>query len=149
MVKNIPREKVENDLYLFLRTIYHYERNMAAMFGLDYQEIYLLQSLRRNSPQRLTDISLFLDIPMFTASRLVERLAQKKLVCKEKGITDRRSISVSLLPEGEQVVRSVEKESYDRIMQNSEHLSDEDLAAMFQMGEKVYEILGIPKNRVD
>jgi DNA-binding MarR family transcriptional regulator len=149
MVKNIPREKVENDLYLFLRTIYHYERNMAAMFGLDYQEIYLLQSLRRNSPQRLTDISLVLDIPMFTASRLVERLAQKKLVSKEKGIADRRSISVSLLPEGEQVVRSVEKESYDRITQNTNHLTDEDLAAMFHMAEKVYEILGIPKNRVE
>jgi DNA-binding MarR family transcriptional regulator len=149
MVKNIPREKVDNDLYLFLRTIYHYERNIATKFGLDYQEIYLLQSLRRNSPQRLTDISLVLDIPMFTASRLVERLAQKKLVSKEKGTVDRRSISVSLLPEGEQVVQSVEKDSYDRIMQNSDHLTDEDVASMFHMAEKVYEILGIPKNRVE
>ena len=125
MVKNLPREKVENDLYLFLRTIYHYERNIAAMFGLDYQEIYLLQSLRRASPQRLTDISLVLDIPMFTASRLVERLAQKKLIRKEKGAADRRSISVSLLPEGEKTVRAIEKESYERIVQNSDHLSDE------------------------
>jgi len=149
MVKNLPREKVENDLYLFLRTIYHYERNIAAMFGLDYQEIYLLQSLRRASPQRLTDISLVLDIPMFTASRLVERLAQKKLIRKEKGAADRRSISVSLLTEGEKMVRAIEKESYERIMQNSDHLSDEDLASLFRMTEKIYELLGIPKSRIE
>ena len=149
MVKNLPREKVENDLYLFLRTIYHYERNIAAMFGLDYQEIYLLQSLRRSSPQRLTDISLVLDIPMFTASRLVERLAQKKLIRKEKGAADRRSISVSLLTEGEKMVQAIEKESYERIVQNSDHLSDEDLASLFRMTEKIYEILGIPKSKVE
>lgn len=149
MVKNLPREKVENDLYLFLRTIYHYERNIAAMFGLDYQEIYLLQSLRRSSPQRLTDISLVLDIPMFTASRLVERLTQKKLIRKEKGAADRRSISVSLLTEGEKMVQAIEKESYERIVQNSDHLSDEDLASLFRMTEKIYEILGIPKSKVE
>jgi DNA-binding MarR family transcriptional regulator len=112
MDKKISREKVNNDMYLFLRTIYHYERNIAAQFGLDYQEIYLLQSLRRRSPQRLTEIAATLDIPMFTASRLVARLVQMEMVSKRKGVSDRRSISVELLAQGEKVVCEVEENAH-------------------------------------
>ncbi len=148
MAKNISHEKVNNDLYLFLRTIYHYERNMAIRFGLNYEQVYLLQNLRRVSPQRLTEIASTLDIPMFSASRLVERLAEMKLISKEQGVEDRRSISIKLLPEGEQLVRSIEDDSYDRIMENSAEMSDAELEGMFQMGEKVYAVLGIPGNKV-
>ncbi|MHC1684852.1 MAG: MarR family winged helix-turn-helix transcriptional regulator [Clostridiaceae bacterium] len=148
MTTKISREKVDNDLYTFLRTIYHYERNIAAQFGLDYQEIYLLQSLRRTSPQRLTEIAAVLDIPMFSASRLVERLAQKHLVSKEKGTSDRRSISVLLLPEGEKVVLAVENESYARIVQNSQEMSAEEIDSLFHMAESVHKILGIPQSRI-
>jgi DNA-binding MarR family transcriptional regulator len=148
MSKNISHEKVNNDLYLFLRTIYHYERNMANRFGLNYEQVYLLQNLRRVSPQRLTEIAATLDIPMFSASRLVERLVQMKLVSKEKGVEDHRSISVKLLPAGEQLVRKIEDDSYDRIMENATEMSDAELEGMFQVGEKVYAVLGIPRNKV-
>ena len=100
MTVKISREKVDNDLYLILRTIYHYERSISTRFGLDYEEIYLLQSLRRTSPQRLTEIATMLNIPMFSASRLVGRLAKNSLVSKEKGTKDKRSLSVRLLPAG-------------------------------------------------
>jgi DNA-binding MarR family transcriptional regulator len=148
MDKKISREKVNNDMYLFLRTIYHYERNIAAQFGLDYQEIYLLQSLRRRSPQRLTEIAATLDIPMFTASRLVARLVQMEMVSKRKGVSDRRSISVELLAQGEKVVCEVEEKSYTLIMQNSAQMSDSDFESLLRMVEKIYEILGIPENKV-
>jgi DNA-binding MarR family transcriptional regulator len=148
MDKKISREKVNNDMYLFLRTIYHYERNIAAQFGLDYQEIYLLQSLRRRSPQRLTEIAATLDIPMFTASRLVARLVQMEMVSKRKGVSDRRSISVELLAQGEKVVCEVEEKSYTLIMQNSAQMSDSDFESLLRMVEKIHEILGIPENKV-
>jgi DNA-binding MarR family transcriptional regulator len=148
MNKKISREKVDNDLYLFLRTIYHYERNIAAQFGLDYQEIYLLQSLRRSSPQRLTEIAKTLEVPMFTASRLVGRLVANHLITKEKGLQDRRSISITLLPKGEEVVHAVESESYKRILQNTAAMSNEEVEALFRTAEKMYEVLGIPANRV-
>ena len=146
MDKKPSQQKVVDDIYLFLRTIYHYERNIAARFGLDYQEIYLLQNLRRVSPQRLTEIARVLDIPMFSASRLVERLVQKKLITKEKGVEDRRSISVSLLPEGEKVVGLVEQDSYERIMDSAKEMSKEDFASLLQMSERLHQVLGVSKS---
>jgi DNA-binding MarR family transcriptional regulator len=149
MAKNISREKVEDDLYLFLRTIYHYERNIAVQFDLDYQEIYLLESLRRESPQRLTEIARRLDIPMFSASRLVARLAQMELVSKDKSSGDRRSISVQLLSKGKQTIRAIDSDSYSRILNNSTDWSQTDFDSLFRMAEKLYEVLGIPRSKLE
>jgi Transcriptional regulators len=148
MAKEITREKVEEDLYLFLRTIYHYERNIAVQFDLNYQEIYLLQSLRRESPQRLTEIARTLDIPMFSASRLVARLAQLKLVSKNKSSTDRRSISVELLPKGKETIRAIDEDSYQLITKNAQEWSQADFDSLFRMAEKLYEVLGIPRSKL-
>ena len=148
MNKLISKEKVVNDLYLFLRTMYHFERNIAAQFGLDYQEIYLLQNLRRTSPQRLTEIAKTLEIPMFTASRLVGRLVQEKFITKEKGSLDRRSISITLLPRGEEVVGAVESQCYTSILHNTAEMSNEDVDSLLRMAEKMYEVLGVPLDRI-
>lgn len=149
MTREFSRKKVDDDLYKILRTMYHFERSIDERFGLDYQEIYLLQSLRRNSPQRLTDIARRLAIPMFTASRLVERLVQKKLVSREKGTVDRRSISVTLLPEGEKIVQAIEEDNFKRIEKNTRLLTDEEVDSLFIMAESMPQILGIPKEVLD
>jgi len=148
MEPDVSQEKVIDDLYLFLRTVYHYERNIARRFDLNYQEIYLLQSLRRSSPQRLTEIARVLDIPMFAASRLVGRLLKNHLVAKEKGAHDRRSISVSLLPEGEKIVQTIETDSYAQILKGTSEMSKDEFSGLLRMVEKLYRILGLPADLV-
>jgi DNA-binding MarR family transcriptional regulator len=148
MGQPIAREKVDDDLFMFLRTIYHYERNIAAQFGLNYQEIYLLQTLRRKSPQCLTDIAKVLDIPMFSASRLVERLVKQKLLTKEKDSRDRRSIQLTLLPEGEKIVERIAEDSYTRITQNLQNLDEKNVDSLFHTAEILYQVLGIPLEQV-
>lgn len=148
MGQPIARQKVDDDLFMFLRTIYHYERNIAAQFGLNYQEIYLLQTLRRKSPQCLTDIAKVLDIPMFSASRLVERLVKQKLLTKEKDSRDRRSIQLTLLPEGEKIVERIAEDSYTRITQNLQNLDEKNVDSLFRTTEILYRVLGIPLEQV-
>jgi DNA-binding MarR family transcriptional regulator len=144
----IAREKVDDDLFLFLRTIYHYERNIAAQFGLNFQEIYLLQTLRRKSPQCLTDIANVLDIPMFSASRLVGRLIKQGLLAKEKDPKDRRSILLTLLPEGEKIVQRIMDDSYTRIMQNIQNIDEEKVDSLFRTTQILYQVLGISLERL-
>ena len=45
------------------------------------------------------------------------------------------------------MVRAIEKESYERIVQNSDHLSDEDLASLFRMTEKIIRAFGYPQKQ--
>ena len=65
-MKTIPQKKLNEDLFTVLKTIFHYERIFTEQFGLKFEEIYILQHLRRTAVVRVTDISKELQLPMFT-----------------------------------------------------------------------------------
>lgn len=142
-MSKIPRERIDDDLSLVLRAIYHFERNLTEQFGLDYQEIYALQYLRRCPSLRLTEIARELNVPMFKASRLVDRLAGQSLVEKLKGDKDRRSLSVSLLPAGEKVVVEIEASSYQRISENTRNMTDNEVLQLMHLAEQLHQYLGV------
>jgi DNA-binding MarR family transcriptional regulator len=96
----------------------------------------------------LTDIAKVLDIPMFSASRLVERLVKQKLLTKEKDSRDRRSIQLTLLPEGEKIVERIAEDSYTRITQNLQNLDEKNVDSLFRTTEILYQVLGIPLEQV-
>jgi DNA-binding MarR family transcriptional regulator len=140
---NLPRSKVDEDLYLVMRTVFHYERGLEDRFDLGYEEIYVLQYLRRHPQVHLNDVSREMELPMFKCSRLISRLVEKKLVTKSQDATDRRGIQIVLLPEGEKIVKNIEEFSYNRINENSQGLDDEETTRLLQMIENIDRWLGV------
>lgn len=140
---NLSREKVDEDLYLVMRTVFHYERGLENQFGLGYEEIYVLQFLRRNPRVHLFEISEELNLPMFKCSRLVSRLVEKKLVSKSQDKEDRRGIQIVLLPDGEKIVQSIEDFSFDRVNKNLRSMGTEDTSRLFTTIENLPVWLGI------
>jgi DNA-binding MarR family transcriptional regulator len=134
---------VDEDLYRVLRTVFHYERSLEHQFGLGYEEIYVLQYLRRHPQAHLNEVSHELELPMFKCSRLISRLVEKKLVSKSQDATDRRGIQIVLLPAGEKVVANIEDFSYDRVNQNTCKMEPEETARVLQMIEKLDCWLGV------
>ena len=74
---NLPRKQVDEDLYRVMRTVFHYERGLENQFGLGYEEIYVLQYLRRHPQVHLNEVANELELPMFKCSRLVTRLVEE------------------------------------------------------------------------
>jgi len=140
---NLPRKQVDEDLYRVLRTVYHYERSLENQFGLGYEEIYVLQYLRRHPQVHLNEVSHELELPMFKCSRLVSRLVEKKLVTKSQDASDRRGIQIVLLPAGEKVVASIEDFSFNRVNANVCKMDSEDTGRILQMIEKLDCWLGV------
>jgi DNA-binding MarR family transcriptional regulator len=140
---NLSREKVDEDLYLVMRTIFHYERGLENQFGLGYEEIYVLQYLRRNPKAHLFEISEELNLPMFKCSRLVSRLVERKLVSKSQDKEDRRGIQIVLLPDGEKMVQRIEDFSFERVNKNLHAMGTEDTTRLLTTIEKLPIWLGI------
>jgi DNA-binding MarR family transcriptional regulator len=140
---NLPRKRVDEDLYLVMRTIFHYERGLESKFGLGYEEIYVLQYLRRNPQVHLNDVARELELPMFKCSRLVTRLVEQKLVSKSQDTADRRGIQIVLLPEGEKVVQNIEEFSFTRINDNMSSLSKDETDHVLQLIESLHRWLGV------
>ncbi len=143
MCKPIPREKLDEDLFLVLKTIFHYERFIASKYGLNFEEIYALQYLRRNPAARVTDLSVELKLPMFTISRLVDRLARNHFLSKEQDTSDKRNIHLRLEKAGEEVLQLIEASSYDRINANLSNMEEQKVTELLATAESLHVILGV------
>ena len=131
-LESIGREKLDRTLFEALRAIYKFEMVKENKFGLSYQDIFLLQFLRSHSPARMGDLADELNIPISTATRVVDRLQQKGYLGRKKDPQDKRNIFVSLRKKGEKTVTEVENHTYATLQENTRAFSPEDIAAFVE-----------------
>lgn len=140
----IQQNVITETLYLGLRSLYHYEREIETEFGLNFSQVYALQHLRRHSPLNLNQIAVELNIPMFSASRMIDALVKKNLVEKHKGrAADGRCVTINLLPAGEKITQEIEKSSYERVTAHTTGLSDSEAVQLLNFIEKFHVFLGV------
>jgi MarR family transcriptional regulator, organic hydroperoxide resistance regulator len=144
----IPQTKLNEDLFIVLKTIFHYERIFIEQFGLKFEEIYILQHLRRNPVVRVTDISRELQLPMFTISRLVYRLAEGGYLSKEQDSEDRRNYFLHLSEKGEKTLQDIENNTYTRISGNVAGMSETQVSELLDLASKLHVVLGVTKEVV-
>lgn len=113
---SFDRSEADHLLYSSLRAVYHFERSLVRRFGLGFQEIYLLQLLRRRESACVGEIAKALDVPIFSTTRLTQRLQAAGLISKRRCADDRRSVSVRLEPEGERLVAEIEARNFELIV---------------------------------
>jgi hypothetical protein len=76
-LQSIPRTQINGLLCQFLKSVYRWEREIHARFGLTYQDLCLLQHLRCVSVALVSDLAAELRIPLFQTTWLVNKLAER------------------------------------------------------------------------
>lgn len=115
MTYSIDKNEVDAALFEFLRSIYLFERRESSMFGVTWDEVYLLQLLIRRPGMRVSHLSQELRIPKFAASRMLTRLQQNGLVLKESDGTDGRAVSVHITEAGREKIGAIEAYNYETV----------------------------------
>ena len=141
ILNDIPRDRLDEILFTALQAVYKFQQSKVMAFGLDYEDIYLLQFLRNSSPARMSDIAAEMNIPVSTATRVVDRLQKMRLAARKKDVSDKRNVLVSLKPEGENAVRRIEDQTYMMLKNNLAGFSDEDIASFFKTAVHLQKIL--------
>jgi MarR family transcriptional regulator, organic hydroperoxide resistance regulator len=141
MLTAIPRAELNAILFNALRAIYKFQQSKVAVFNLDYEDIYLMQLLRNNSPVRMGEIAEEMSIPISTATRVVDRLQQMGLVSRKKDPGDRRTVLVSLEKKGEAAVRKIEEHTFSVISENLAGFTDEEIASFLKTAVHLGNIL--------
>ncbi|HPG86654.1 MAG TPA: MarR family transcriptional regulator [Spirochaetales bacterium] len=144
----VDRKTADELLYGSLRAVYHFERSLVERFGLGYQEIYLLQLLRRRETARIGEIADALGVKMFTMSRLVSRLRDRGYVSKAQDSGDRRGILVGLEPRGDELVAAIEKANYELVIGSLSRLTTAEQSAFVVVAENLDEALGVADRTV-
>lgn len=143
------RAQIDNDLYQVLRTIYHYEQSIAERYGLNFEQIYVLQFVRRHPEARLTEISAEMGLPKFTASRLISRLVETGHITKTQDSIDHRNHHIQLKASGEKVLRAIEDASYEGISANLQSMLPVDVARLVEMAENLHILLGVTDRLIE
>jgi DNA-binding MarR family transcriptional regulator len=146
MKKSISRETIDEDLFLVLKTIFHYERIIANQYGLDFEEIYTLQFLRRKPSANVTDLSDELKLPLFTISRMVSRLQASGFLSKVKDVADKRVTHLNLETAGEEALKTIEAASYKRITTNIANMDEDKVNQLLNAAQDLHMVLGVTEN---
>jgi DNA-binding MarR family transcriptional regulator len=144
IIETVPRSQIDQILYNAMAAIYQFDQEKVHLFGMYYQDSYLLYYLRRNSPVCMSDIATKLSVHISNASRAVDRLERRKLVSRSKNPLDKRNVLVTLEPAGEQLMKLSEDHSYERIRTGMNDFSATELAAIIKAAVNLNTILGVP-----
>lgn len=136
-------DHLEDLLFHSLRAVYLFERSEIETFGLDYQQMFLLKYLKRQSPLRVSDIAAVLRIPAFTATRLVGHLEPKKFITRSRDSADRRNIYISITPDGLDMVARIENHAIGLITGNLAGFDEKSAGAIIEMVKHLDKILGV------
>jgi MarR family transcriptional regulator, organic hydroperoxide resistance regulator len=139
----LNKNQIEEILYHALRTIYIFERVEIEVFGLTYQQMYLLKFLKRTSPLRVSETAALLRIPVFTATRLTTQLEKMKLLVRSRDMKDRRNIFIKLSREGEEMVHRIEEHTLDMILSRMSEYNAEQIQVMVEVIKNIDVILGV------
>ena len=74
---------------------------------LDYSknEIFVLIYVYRKGSVNMSEIAEYIDVPLNTATGIIGRLEKKGVVIRQRDTEDKRVVTVSMTPEGMQVLR--------------------------------------------
>jgi DNA-binding MarR family transcriptional regulator len=144
-LSRISREEIDEVLFNSLRAVHKFELAKVAKFGLNYEAIFLLQFLRRNSPARMSEIADEMNLPVSTATRMVDRVETRGLISRKKDRKDKRIILVSLKSKGEKVVRELEDHTFDIISKNLVEFNEDKIRSFIETAEYMEKILSVSK----
>jgi DNA-binding MarR family transcriptional regulator len=144
LIDSLPRAQIDEILYNAMAAVYQFDQQKIKVFGMTYQDSYLLYYLRRHSPVRMSDIAAELSVHISTASRAVDRLERRSLVSRSKDPADKRNILVELNERGLQLMKASEDHSYERIRSGVQEYSTGELAAILKAAANLSAILGVP-----
>jgi len=140
----LTRETADELLYKSLRAVYHFERSMVDRFGLDFQEVYLLQLLRRRESARIGEIATALGVPIFSTTRMVQRLEAFGYVSKKRAEADRRGVSVKLESTGDGLVEQIETYNFGLIVGSVSALTVDEQAAFVTVARNIDRVSSVP-----
>jgi DNA-binding MarR family transcriptional regulator len=109
----VDAASVELRVLQHLRELYrvsqqHFQR-IEVSCGLSGAQLWALAELRAHPGATVSEIASALSVHLSTASNLLDRLEDRKLVRRHRGPPDQRVVRVTITPEGEAMLRLAPK----------------------------------------
>ncbi|MCX7710758.1 MAG: MarR family transcriptional regulator [Clostridia bacterium] len=114
---------------------------MDLDLALSKQEIFALLLVERHGEIIMSQIASYVNIPMSTATGIVDRLVKNDYLVRERSESDRRIVVIKLTPKGKALMDSIKKKGTDYIQLIQQGLTEEERDAIYRIFIKILDII--------
>jgi DNA-binding MarR family transcriptional regulator len=124
------------------KKLFYPEEWVTIDLSLSKTEVFCLLWMSRNNEVIMSQIADMLDIPMSTATGVVNRLVKKGYLERYRSEADRRIVVIRLTEEGQKLVDEVKATASKYFQLFTEALTEEEKAVLLQIMRKMLNHLG-------
>jgi DNA-binding MarR family transcriptional regulator len=121
-------------------SLFYLLRKNADALGTTFMQFHVLQTLRAHPNIGLTELSELILVGNSTTSGLVDRLVKSGLVSRERLESDRRSVTLRITDEGDELQDRMER-AYIQSLSPLNQLSVNDRQDLLRIHQQMNEIL--------
>ena len=143
MSYKIEKSTIDSALYSFLKSTYLFQKRELALFGINWNEVYLLQLLLLHPGIQVTKLSEKMDNKKFVTSRMISRLEDDGLVIKNSLQSDKRIVNVYITDKGRETIANIEAYNYKIISSQFDKIPETTMRLILDSISKLDEFLDL------
>ncbi len=125
-----------------VRAVDLHSRRLVEVFGLTGPQVATLQAVARAGPMPLTSLADAVHLSAGTVSGIVQRLETRGFVRRDRSATDRRSVLISITPDGRHLVDRAPSLLQDRFRGELERLEQWERLAILSTLQRIAALMG-------
>ena len=143
MTKAADIAQIMQSLRRIFKAIQHYSEQVLKEFGVTGPQLWVLRVIYREGRLSMGDLSERMYLHISTVSGVVDRLAHKGYVERNREKPDRRVVKISLTKEGKRVVQRAPEAAQGKLLHGLESLSRKEVKGIHASLEKVVRLMEI------
>lgn len=144
-VEKTDAEKLVNttlrDFRMVFSSIQKHFKNVEAQCGISGSQLWVLWELRNRPGLKVSELATKLSIHQSTASNLIDKLARRSMLQKQRQDVDQRVVRLFITEQGLQVLEKAPGAPRGILLDALEQLNAQDLQLLHSSLAKVVDIL--------
>ncbi|KPJ88492.1 MAG: hypothetical protein AMJ53_16750 [Gammaproteobacteria bacterium SG8_11] len=128
----IAAQEIMQTLRVVIRSTQAHSRWVEKQYGVSAAQLWAMWELFTSPGLKVSQLSKALSIHQSTASNMLDKLEEKKLIRRERSGPDQRVVQLYLTKAGEALIANAPKPVQGVVTEALEHLSDADLRKLQQ-----------------
>jgi DNA-binding MarR family transcriptional regulator len=135
-------ESIVSALRRIIRAVDLHSRDLLQNYGLTAPQLMTLQELARLQPVPVGVLSNAVHVSQATMTGILDRLEQRALVQRTRDGVDRRSVTITILPEGTKLLKKAPSLLQDQFREQLARLKPSEQTNMLDVLKQIGEMMG-------
>lgn len=138
------KERINESLFRFLESIYFFEKHEEQTYGLNWNEVYLLQILSRKPGLCVTDLANMMKEKPFVISRMLSKMEAAGFVRKTNGDNDKRFFYQYVTEAGASLIEEIEEFNSSVVVSQLKSMTKEHSEFILSILDNLGDLLRLP-----